>query len=349
MNSSVVISKINDDLYNVNISGLTLETGYYVLNIHTLNINDAQGYNGYEGRQATWIQVLDGSNYIRITGDQTLCENDTFEPLTSLVVGEATSFQWKRDGMPIAEANNPDYQATEEGAYTLTVIFEDGEVLTSNEVSLVTYPSYQITIDEELCEGDDYLLNGFNLTNLSFGIYNETLYLQNAYGCDSIVSLHLVVHEDPEVQIQIDTIIDNGLSFRLTATGATLYEWSTGETMASIIVSPTEATTYTVVGANSHGCSNSAEVTIFAGTGIGENGQISTVELYPNPAQDKLFIKTSEFINTIEIFTMTGTLVQRQSCCSDNMEIDVQNLSSGIYVIRLVADHAIETRRFVKE
>lgn len=349
MDSSVVISKIYDDLYNVNISGLTLETGYYVLNVHTLNINDAQGYNGYDGKQATWIQVLNGDKFVYINEDQTICENDNFEPLTSMVVGNAVSYQWNQEGLPIEGANEPEYQAVEAGIYTLTVTFEDGETATSNEVTLVAYPIYQITIDDEICEGEDYTLNGFNLTNLSFGIHDETLNFQNIYGCDSIISLHLVVHENPEVHIQIDTINDNGISFRLTATGATSCQWSTGETTVSIIVSPTEETTYSVIGTNGHGCSDNAEITVSGGTGIGENAQMYSVELYPNPAHDKLFVKTSEPIKTIEIFTMTGTLVQRQSCWSDNMEINVQSLSPGMYVIRLVSDHAIETRRFVKE
>ena len=192
-------------------------------------------------------------------------------------------------------------------------------------------------------------MNGFNLTDLSAGTYDETLYVQNVFGYDNIISLHLVVYEIPEVHIQIDTIHDNGISFRLTATGAEYYEWSTGETTASILVSPIEATSYSVVGTNAHGCSDSAEVTVSVGTGIGENSQLSSVELYPNPTRDKLFIKTSQPINTIEIFTMTGTMVRQQSCWSDNIEIDVQNLSTGMYVIRLVSDHAVETRRFVKE
>ena len=223
--------------------------------------------------------------------------------------------------------------------YTYTLIYSLNEP---------TSP-YQINIEDELCEGDDYTMNGFNLTDLSAGTYDETLYVQNVFGYDNIISLHLVVYEIPEVHIQIDTIHDNGISFRLTATGAEYYEWSTGETTASILVSPTETTTYSVVGTNAHGCSDSSEATVSVGTGIGENDQLSSVEVYPNPASDKLFIKTSQPVNTLEIFTMTGTMVRQQSCWSDNIEIDVQNLSTGMYVIRLVSDHAVETRRFVKE
>ena len=223
--------------------------------------------------------------------------------------------------------------------YTYTLIYS---------LSEPTSP-YQINIEDEICEGDDYTMNGFNLTELSAGTYDDTLFVHNPYGFDNIVSLHLVVYETPEIQIQIDTIYNNGISFRLTATGAESIEWSTGETTASIVVSPIEATTYSVIGSNSHGCSDIAEVTVFGGTGVNEANMTLTAEVYPNPAHDKLFIQASEAINTIEIFSMTGTLVERHTCWSDNMEIDIQNLSIGMYIIRLVGDHTVDTKRIVKE
>ena len=348
MNSSVVISKVEDDLYNVNISSLTHETGYYVLNIHTLNINDAQGYNGYDGKQATWIQVLDGDKFIHISEDQTICENDSFEPLTSLVIGDAISFQWNRDGMPIAGANISECQPTEAGVYTLTVTFEDGDVLTSNEVTMVAYPSYQITIDDEICEGDDYTMHGFNLLNPAFGTYNETLYFQTEYGCDSIVILNLLVHENPVVQIHIDTLANGNQGFMLYATGADSYEWSTGETTAYIMVSPSEPTTYSVIGTNNSGCSDVDTIPVSIGTGIEENMTLST-DLYPNPAHDKLFVKASEPIMLVEIYTTTGTLVYKHANNCNEMEISVNDFAAGVYVIRIVSETSTETKRFIVE
>ena len=82
--------------------------------------------------------------------------------------------------------------------------------------------------------------------------------------------------------------------------------------------------------------------------GIIEQNNIS-VSIYPTLTHNNLFIKTSEPINTIEIFTMTGSLILRQPCWSDNMEIDIQNLSPGMYVLRIDTGYAVETRRFVKE
>ena len=293
MNSMVEITKVDDDLYDVNIAGLTHQTGYYVLNVNTLNISDAQGYNGYEGKQATWIQVLDGDVFVHIDSDQTICDNETFELLTSVVVGEYNALQWKRDGIAITGANSLDYQTSQPGVYSLTVTFANGDELTSNEVTL------------------DIL-------------------------------------ESPIVHIQVDTIIDNGISFRLTATGAENYEWSTGEISTSIIVSPVDSTTYSVVGTNSYGCSDTDAVTVFGGIGVDEHQVTSSVTIFPNPVRDKLFVRASSPVCKMEIFTVLGTLVCERSNGSETMEIDVQNLSSGLYFVRLLTENEVVTVRFIK-
>ena len=61
MNQSVVITKIDETTYEVNISSITNQTGLFVLNVNTLNICDTRGYGGYNGKQASWVQVI--TNY----------------------------------------------------------------------------------------------------------------------------------------------------------------------------------------------------------------------------------------------------------------------------------------------
>jgi hypothetical protein len=61
MNESIVITKIDETTYEVNISGITNETGFFVLNVNTLNICDTRGYGGYNGKQVSWVQVI--TNY----------------------------------------------------------------------------------------------------------------------------------------------------------------------------------------------------------------------------------------------------------------------------------------------
>lgn len=83
-------------------------------------------------------------------------------------------------------------------------------------------------------------------------------------------------------------------------------------------------------------------------TGIGENAQ-QMVNIYPNPVNDKLIIEANEAISNVEIYNLTGALVISQECNSEKVEMEVGELLSGVYFIRMTTANATETRRFVKE
>ena len=56
--SNLAISKISDTDYRFNLQPYTLQSGYYVLTVQTADITDHEGFLGYLGKQATWIQLL---------------------------------------------------------------------------------------------------------------------------------------------------------------------------------------------------------------------------------------------------------------------------------------------------
>ena len=58
--SKIVITKENDNDYNLNIEAVTGGDGYYVLTVQTAEITDAEGFQGAVGKQATWIQFTGG-------------------------------------------------------------------------------------------------------------------------------------------------------------------------------------------------------------------------------------------------------------------------------------------------
>ena len=72
---------------------------------------------------------------------------------------------------------------------------------------------------------------------------------------------------DPELLANYSIMNDHieinwGDSTTLTATGSENYLWNTGDTTASIVVSPTTSTTYTVIGTNQYGCTDTASITV---------------------------------------------------------------------------------------
>ncbi|MGJ5643411.1 hypothetical protein I3217_14915, partial [Formosa sp. S-31] len=73
--------------------------------------------------------------------------------------------------------------------------------------------------------------------------------------------------------------IEQGESVTLTATGGTSYKWNTGETTASITVTPNQTRTYTVEVFNDGGCSDSAQVRVTV--------NIPTVEVEADAGDDQ--------------------------------------------------------------
>lgn len=213
-------------------------------------------------------------------------------------------------------------------------------------MTLTVFPSYNIEITDEICEGEDYKENGFNLNNLSAGVHNESLEFETDYDCDSIVNLVLTVNEAPEVAISGNTNIYSGESTTLTASGADSYIWSTGETTASITVYPSETTTYSVVG-TSNGCEGEAEVTVNVTVGVGEN-EMANTKVYPNPTNGELKIECLG-MKEISVFMPNGQCVENINVDADQYTLNMSEYKSGVYYVRITTkDNAVKVCKSVK-
>ena len=68
------------------------------------------------------------------------------------------------------------------------------------------------------------------------------------------------------------------------------------------------------------------------------------VDLYPNPAKDKIRIEGLEGEHEIQIYNVYGMLIKTLSI-DGNDEIDIEELSAGLYIIRIDG----HTMKFMKE
>ena len=116
------------------------------------------------------------------------------------------------------------------------------------------------TLSDTLCEGALYTFNNIQLT--TSGTYNDTI--TNFLGCDSFITLQLIVNPNPIVFINggNDTIIVEGQSVILTAYGAVNYLWNNGNTSNFQTVTPLSTTAYTVVGNDSNRCTASDTILV---------------------------------------------------------------------------------------
>lgn len=73
---------------------------------------------------------------------------------------------------------------------------------------------------------------------------------------------------------------------------------------------------------------------------------MSDLSVYPNPAQNVLWVKGITNVNSVNIYTITGqTEVINYQISNQGLEINVQSLSKGMYVIELITIHQ-EIKRF---
>ncbi|HTO15324.1 MAG TPA: CARDB domain-containing protein [Edaphocola sp.] len=170
---------------------------------------------------------------------------------------------------------------------------------TSNVLTIITQPYLTPTIAisasgaDTICSGTNivftaattqtggnsnfqWLNNGVAISGANGATYSS-IALTNAdtisckltsnYPCLSINnvisdSIYKVILAVPVAYAGVDQTINQGSSTVLTASGGDTYLWSTGDTAASIVVSPSATTTYTVAAYNQSGCSSSDNVKI---------------------------------------------------------------------------------------
>ena len=73
----------------------------------------------------------------------------------------------------------------------------------------------------------------------------------------------------------------------------------------------------------------------------------SSVNIYPNPVNNKLFVSTNSKIETISIYTITGVMVYNEKI--SNNVIDVTSLNSGIYFVKINTKEGEIIECFVKK
>ena len=75
---------------------------------------------------------------------------------------------------------------------------------------------------------------------------------------------------------------------------------------------------------------------------------ISKVELYPNPTLNAFQISVDA--KKVEIYSVTGQLIQTENNCIANKEINISNLAKGIYIVKITNSDAIAiSKKLIKE
>ncbi len=167
---------------------------------------------------------------------------------------------------------------------------------------------------------------------------NYTVSGTNTLGCNGSTVVTVTVNALPTVSaVTSNTLLCEGQSANLTASGATTYSWNTNATSSLIAVSPTVTTTYTVTGTNANGCKNTTTITqsVSPCTGVNNLASIasSNILIYPNPNNGEFLVNTS-LTTTITIYNGTAQLVYSKSCEAGVHSVKLNELVKGIYFVK---------------
>lgn len=88
-----------------------------------------------------------------------------------------------------------------------------------------------------------------------------------------------------------------------------------------------------------------------ANNSINENNEIRNIKTYPNPTTDKITIELDKSIKNglISIYNQQGQLVNNQIIESLKIEINVSDLNSGLYFVKIDGENVSTLKSFTKK
>lgn len=201
--------------------------------------------------------------------DLTICNGES----VTLNATGSNNFSWNTGQDTAAITVNP----TETTTYVVTVFDDYGNSATDSvTVTVKDLPTLSLTTDHIIFEGestaltvngaDTYLWNsGDTLSTITVSPTETTTYNVTGYsieGCEESASVTITVIPEVIANAGTDVDICIGESVTLSATGSSNFLWNTGQTTASITISPTQTTTYTVTVSDDYGNTDSDSVTV---------------------------------------------------------------------------------------
>lgn len=138
-----------------------------------------------------------------------------------------------------------------------------------------------------------------------------------------------------------------GDSITLHASGALTYSWSANADSAiadSVIVKPSATTTFSVAAVNGLCAAVDSFQVVVVTCPSGIRQFENAFSLYPNPAQDKLYVQAPSRMRG-EMFDSFGRKIKEFSC---DGPVDLSALPPGLYYVRLNGEHYLVVKYFVK-
>ena len=280
-------------------------------------------------------QISDSHNY---TCKVTNACGEIASSTTNLTVYPAPSFISQPQSQEICEAGDVSFTANADNTDTY-FWYKNNTLITSS-----SNPTYSIT-NAQLSDEANYKVNIGN--SHCSQVSGDNFYLT----VNELVS----ITEQPQ---DVNASAGDDVVFNVTADGNNLsYQWkkdgndisgATGASLTISNVSVNDEGVYSVVVTGSCGSETSNNAVLSLSSGISENYS-DYISIYPNIVTDFLNVSAKQNINNIHIFNISGKKVYTKSQNSNNIKINLSNLSNGLYIIKINTNNQTIEKKFLKQ
>ncbi len=303
----------------------------------------------------TTITLFEDDPVVPLQYPNYLCEGES-----ALIQGPEgmADYEWYKDGV-VFPMNASEIEVFEAGSYYLFFTTPQGCSIQSDtaEITGILPPSTAVTEQNiPFCPGESGLLildesntdsiwtwmdsNGNILSDTSFlevfsaGIYH--LAVTSIFGCYSNADFSVSVFDvtPPELSVSGDTIFSSS---------AMSYQWFKDNEIIpgaeDAFYVPQENGEYRVEVMDFNGCISSSDPLPFVINNlINSSSGHNSVVLFPNPAQDRITVNTTNKIDQIEILDIYGRILDSKDSSNlnqSNFEINLHNLAKGMYWMKI--------------
>jgi hypothetical protein len=308
------------------------------------------------GTGTTLLNVLIPT--ITVSGNTLICPGQT----ANLTAAGANTFTWNTGPQTASISLSP----TVTNSYSVTgtnSVGCDGTSVVS--VSLMPQPNISITGNTVICYGGTVNLNvqgastyswstGATTSSISVSPTTAAVYTVTGTGtvnsCSSVLQQSVIVNPLPVMSTTGTGIMCLGQTATLSACCAAGYFWSHGAgNTATVIVSPSTNTTYTVNGVSLAGCTKSVSATVFVSicTGMNEFAQNEILRIYPNPSNGEFIIEVSGSTRLV-IYDLLGSVMLEKELSEGENKINMDIFPDGVYFGTFRMNGESKTVRIVK-